>query len=248
MPMMTALQVAPSEAKALPENFPTNARKRESEGSQTPKNPSILEVSFDGPNNRKRESYHFPPRRVPNAERRTREFLTQDEVEKLVNAAQKVGRYGQRDATMLLIAYRHGLRVSELCSLRWEQVDFSQGLLHVKRVKNGNPASHPLRGPELRALRRLQRESQQSPYVFTNERKSPMTTSGVRKIVARAGVEAGIPFPVHPHQLRHATGFYLANSGFDTRSIQAFLGHRCISHTVRYTELSPERFKDFWQD
>ena len=230
------------------ENSLENARKRESAGSEKPQNPSILEVSFNGSNNRKWESSSKPPRRVPNAERRTREFLTPEEVEKLINAAQKVGRYGHRDATILLIAYRHGLRVSELCSLRWEQVDFSQGLLHVQRVKHGNPASHPLRGPELRALRRLQRESQQSPYVFTNERKSPMTTSGVRKIVARAGVEAAIPFPVHPHQLRHATGFYLANSGHDTRAIQAFLGHRCITHTCRYTELSPDRFKNFWQD
>jgi type 1 fimbriae regulatory protein FimB/type 1 fimbriae regulatory protein FimE len=205
-------------------------------------------ISFNGSNNRKWESSSKPPRRVPNAERRTREFLTPEEVEKLINTAQKVGRYGHRDATMFLIAYRHGLRVSELCSLRWEQVDFSQGLLHVTRVKHGNPASHPLRGPELRALRRLQRESQQSPYVFTSERKGPMTTSGVRKIVNRAGLEAGIPFLVHPHQLRHATGYYLANSGQDTRAIQAFLGHRCITHTMRYTELSPERFKSLWQD
>ena len=149
---------------------------------------------------------------------------------------------------MLLIAFRHALRVSELCSLKWDQVDLTQGLLHVHRLKNGNPSTHPLQGPTIRALRRIQREYPTSPYVFSGERKGPITPSSIRKIMARAGVAAGFPFPVHPHQLRHACGYKLANQGQDTRSIQAYLGHRNISHTVRYTELSPERFKDFWQD
>jgi hypothetical protein len=149
---------------------------------------------------------------------------------------------------LILIAYRHALRVSELCSLRWDAVDLQQGLLSVRRVKNGTPSTHPIRGVELRALRRLQREYPDCPYVFNGERKGPLTTSSARKIVARAGVEAGLEFPVHPHMLRHAAGFYLANSGIDTRAIQHYLGHRNITHTVRYTELSPERFKEFWQD
>ena len=88
---------------------------------------------------------------------------------------------------MILLAYRHGLRVSEVCALRWEQIDFGKGLLHVRRVKNGVASTHPLHGPELRSLRRLQREHLQSPYVFTTERKGPLTDSTVGKIVGRAG-------------------------------------------------------------
>jgi type 1 fimbriae regulatory protein FimE len=178
---------------------------------------------------------------------RTREHLTSAEVERLISAAGKAGRHGDRDATLLLLAYRHALRVGELVALRWEQVDLTQGLLHVNRLKNGVPSTHPLRGAELRALRRLLRNSS-SPYVFTTERKGPLTTSTVRKIMARAGEVAKIGFPVHPHMLRHATGYYLANRGEDTRSIQAYLGHRNISHTVRYTEMAPDRFKGFWRD
>lgn len=188
-----------------------------------------------------------PPRRLPNKARRSREHLTPDEVDRLIAAAARIGRYGHRDATLILVAYRHGLRVSELVALRWDQVDLKQGMLHVSRLKNGVGSTHPLRGPEIRALRRLQRESA-SPYVFMTERGGPLTTSTARKLVARAGKAAGIGFPVHPHMLRHAAGFKLANDGHDTRAIQHYLGHRNIQHTVRYTELAPDRFKRFWSD
>lgn len=189
-----------------------------------------------------------PPRRVPNRQRRTREHLTPQEVDKLIRAASRVGRYGHRDATLILLAYRHGLRVSELVALRWDQIDLEQGLLHIARLKHGVPSTHPLRGPELRALRRLRREQGTSPYVVTTERGSAMTDSSVRKIVARAGQDSGLGFPVHPHMLRHACGFKLANEGHDTRAIQHYLGHRNIQHTVRYTELAADRFKRFWSD
>jgi type 1 fimbriae regulatory protein FimB/type 1 fimbriae regulatory protein FimE len=149
---------------------------------------------------------------------------------------------------MLLLAYRHALRVSELCALRWDQVDVAQGLLAVRRRKNGTPSTHPLHGPEIRALRRLARDYPDCPYVFTGERKGPLSDSAVRKIMARAGEAAELGFPVHPHMLRHAAGYKLANDGQDTRAIQHYLGHRNITHTVRYTELSPERFKEFWED
>lgn len=230
------------------ENSPENAPLRESRTPEVQENGHIVEVAFAPPATRFRESLNKPPRKRPNAERRTREFLTPTEVESLVNAAEKLGRHGHRDATMLTIAYRHALRVSELVSLRWEQVDLAQGLLHVKRLKNGNASTHPLHGPELRAFRRLQRDYPTSPYIFTGERKGPLTSSTVRKMVARAGTAAGLAFPVHPHMLRHAAGYKLANDGQDTRAIQHYLGHRNITHTVRYTDLSPERFKDFWQD
>lgn len=189
-----------------------------------------------------------PPRRRPNRERRTREYLTPQEVERLLDAAGDQGRYGQRDRTLLLLMYRHGLRVSEAVSLRWEQVDLKAGLLHVNRLKNGVASTHPLRGPELRALRRLRREWPNSPYLFVSERGGPMTASNVRKLIARAGEVAAIAFPVHPHMLRHACGFKLANDGHDTRALQHYLGHKNIAHTVRYTELTPERFKRFWSD
>ena len=189
-----------------------------------------------------------PPRRRPNSELRSREYLTQLEVDALVNGAKSVGRHKHRDASLILITYRHGLRVSELVSLRWDQVDLKQGKLHVNRLKNGSPSVHPLRGPEIRALRRLQRDYQRSPYVFSTERQGPLTTSTVRKMISRAGNRARLPFPVHPHMLRHACGFKLANDGQDTRAIQHYLGHRNIAHTCRYTELTSKRFDNFWQD
>ena len=187
------------------------------------------------------------PTRQPNATYRTREHLTATEIEKLIKAAGK-NRWGQRDATMILVAFRHGLRASELVDLRWDQIDFDHANLHVRRVKQGTPATHPIRGDEMRALRRLQREQEpKSPFVFTSERGSPFTTAGFARLVERAGVAAKLGFPAHPHMLRHACGFALANKGHDTRALQAYLGHRNIQHTVRYTELAPDRFKDFWR-
>ena len=143
--------------------------------------------------------------------------------------------------------YRDGFRVSEVVALRWDQIDLKQGLLHVNRVKNGVPSTHPLRGPEVRALRQLRRDYP-GPYVFSTERGGPMTTATVRKMVARAGEVAKLPFPVHPHMLRHACGYKLANDGHDTRALQQYLGHKNIQHTVRYTEMAPDRFKNFWRD
>ncbi len=191
-------------------------------------------------------------RKPPTTENRkvvlSRDYLTPDEVERLMAAAGKAGRYGYRDAALMLVAYRHGLRVSELVALRWDQVDFKAGLLHVNRAKNGIASVHPLRGPELRALRRLRREDGSGAYIFMTERGGPMTTDNVRKLVQRAGQAARLAFPVHPHMLRHACGYKLANDGHDTRAIQHYLGHRNIQNTVRYTELAPGRFKDFWRD
>jgi integrase len=148
-----------------------------------------------------------PPRRIENAKRRPREYLTVKEVEKLLDAARERGRYGHRDATMILVGYRHGLRVSELCALRWDQVDFERGMLHVRRVKNGTPSVHPLGGSEIRALRRLRREQPESRHVFLTERLSRMSTAGFRKLIARTGEGSKFPFPVHPHMLRHACGY-----------------------------------------
>jgi len=194
------------------------------------------------------ENRTVAPKRRPNADLRSREYLTHREVERLIEAA-KTNRWGQRDATMILVAYRHGLRASELVDLRWDQIDFNTATFAVRRVKRGTPATHPIRGDEMRALRRLQREQEPAtPFVFSSERRSPFTTAGFARMVGRAGEVAQLGFKAHPHMLRHACGFKLANDGHDTRSLQAYLGHKNIQHTVRYTELSPARFKDFWRD
>jgi type 1 fimbriae regulatory protein FimE len=193
-------------------------------------------------------SVKTPPKKPANAERRSREYLTPHEVDQVIAAARKIGRHSSRDAALILLMYRHGLRVAEAVALRWDAVNLRTGLLHVHRIKNGEPAVHPLRGPELRALRQLRRHYPDTSYLFVSERGGPLTARAVRHIVLRVGEAAGLTFPIHPHMLRHACGFYLANKGIDTRAIQQYLGHRNIQHTVRYTALTPHRFNDFWDD
>jgi integrase len=188
------------------------------------------------------------PRRAPNSALRTREYLTGKEIERLQEAARKRSRYGHRDATMILVAYRHGLRAAEVCNLRWDQIDLGSRRLHVHRAKGGIDTVHPLSGREIRALRQLRRENTESRYVFITERGGPATTAGFLKTIARTGEAAKLPFPVHPHMLRHSTGYKLANDGHDTRALQHYMGHKNIMHTVRYTEMAPGRFKDFWKD
>jgi type 1 fimbriae regulatory protein FimB/type 1 fimbriae regulatory protein FimE len=192
-----------------------------------------------------KEKRTVAPRRRPNSELRPREHLTEREIEKLI-AVVKSNRYGQRDATMLLICFRHGLRASELCELQWSDIEFETGTLHIRRAKGGTATTHPLLGDEMRALRVLKRDAK-SPFIFVSERGAPFTVAGLQKLVERAGNAAKIGFKIHPHMLRHATGFVLANRGTDTRTLQAYLGHRSVQSTVRYTELAPSRFKNLWR-
>jgi len=175
-----------------------------------------------------------------------RRYLTQDELEKLIKAGRK-GRYGQRDATLMLLMARHGLRVTEAIDLRSDQIDFSKGHLHVRRLKGGIHSVHPIQGDELRALRELKRLQQpQSAFVFTSERGGPMTRSNVSKMVESAGHRTGL-LHCHPHQLRHTCGHLLADAGHDTRRLQLWLGHSDIKHTAHYSELSARPFRDFWR-
>lgn len=197
---------------------------------------------------RKKPKKCNPPQKPKNKDRRSREYLTSGEIDKLSSAAKKMGRHGLRDSAMILMCFRHGFRVSELINLRWNQVDFKEGLLHVTRNKNGFDSTHRLYGIEIRTLRKLKRNYPETQYVFMTERKGPMTDSTFRKIVGRAGEKAELGMPIHPHMLRHSTGFKLANDGQDTRSIQHYLGHKNINHTVKYTQLSVDRFQDFWPD
>ena len=192
-------------------------------------------------------SIHTPslceiPTRPKNRDVRSREYLLPDEVEALMKAAGQVGR----DRMLVLVAYRHGLRVSELVGLKWDQVDFRRAQIHVNRLKNGSPSTHPIEGDELRLLRLLLRDYPDTPFLFTTERGGPLTRSTVSKLISRAGQKAELGFPVHPHMLRHGTGYYLANKGIPTRTIQAYLGHKSIQHTVRYTELSAKAFERLW--
>jgi type 1 fimbriae regulatory protein FimB/type 1 fimbriae regulatory protein FimE len=185
--------------------------------------------------------------RLPNAALRQREYLTTKEVERLMKAARS-GRYGHRDATMLLIAYRHGLRGQELCDLEWSQFEFGRNAaVHVNRVKNGKSSVHPLQGDEIRALRAVQKASQ-GPFVFETERGGPFTRNAVNKQLRNIARRAGFgDNQVHFHMLRHGCGYALANAGHDTRAIQDWMGHKNIQHTVRYTELAPTRFRNFWR-
>ena len=187
-------------------------------------------------------------KRETNSAYRAREYLTPDEMAKLIEAA-RGNRYGHRDATLLLTIYRHALRAQEACDLEWPAIDFKRAELHVRRVKLGRPSVHPIRGDELRALRRLQREQDPtSNFVFTTERGGPMTPDALNKLVKRLGDGSDLlGFPIHVHMLRHSCGFKLANDGHDTRALQDYMGHRSIASTVRYTELSATKFRDFWR-
>ena len=134
------------------------------------------------------------------------------------------------------------------CDLQWQQIELSEGRLHVHRVKNGIPSIHPIRGDEMRALRKLRRDYPTYVHVFVSERGGPISPIGFHRLIQRLGEAAKMPFPIHPHMLRHACGFKLANDGHDTRALQHYLGHKNIQHTVRYTEMAPDRFKEFWRD
>ncbi len=162
-------------------------------------------------------------RKPKNAEVRPREYLTPDEIGVLMKTARERGRgiNGFRDATMIRVASRHALRVSELCALRWSQIDFNEGIINVVRLKGSKGGAHPLRGSVLRSLRRLQRESKPSPYVFVNERGMPVSVNGFQKTLHRIGEAAGIPFTVHPHMLRHYLPF-LTISGNLQNSAERF--------------------------
>jgi hypothetical protein len=143
---------------------------------------------------------------------------------------------------------RRGLRAAEVVDLRWEQVDFKAALLSVRRVKAGTPSSHALTGRELRALRQHQRENKSSPFLFVSERGAPLTAPGFSRMIERAAAAAGLGIKAHAHMLRHACSYKLANDGHDARSLQAYLGHRNIQNTTRYTALAPDRFRTFWRD
>ena len=183
--------------------------------------------------------------RQPNAAYRVREHLTEDEMTGLF-AALKRNRHGQRDWLI-----RHGLRVSEACDVRWDDIDWPKRTIIVRRLKGSTDSSHYLERDEHKALGDLRRayaaKDIKSDYVFVNERGEPFGRMGIARKIERAGEAAGLSFSVHVHMLRHSTGYALAAKGMDTRRLQHYLGHAKITNTVRYTAMSPEPFKDVWR-
>ena len=185
--------------------------------------------------------------RKPNAAYRVREHLTEEEIGKVL-AALKANRHGKRDWLIGLLIYRHGLRVSEACDLRWDDINVTKRTIQVRRLKGSDDSTHYLERDELAGLKRLQREQEpKSAYVFVNERGQPFGRMGIGRMIERAGEAATLPFPIHAHMLRHSTGYALAGKGMDTRRLQHFLGHASITNTVRYTAMSPEPFRDIWR-
>lgn len=189
-----------------------------------------------------------PPRRSLNSGRRPREYMTPKEVELLRKARRERGRYAHRDVTMILIAYRPGLRPTEVCTLRWDQVDVGTELLHVRRVKNGVTSVHPTGGGEIRDLRRLKREEVESCHVFLTERRAPISPADFRKtlaLIGKRGSSRSLSIRIS-YDTRAGINFRMPARIRERSSIT--LGTKNCKHTVRYTELSAERFKSFWED
>lgn len=176
-----------------------------------------------------------------------RMYLTQNEVDQLIRAAGGVGRHRERDKLMILLSYRHGLRVSETCDLRWTDVDFPAGLIYIRREKGGICSHHTIERDEIRALHRMQKLYNPSPFIFNGEQGHGLDRDRVWAIVKRAGERAGFPFPCHPHMLRHSCGYYLASKEVHPIEIKNYLGHWDLRTTMHYCGLASTRFGSFWK-
>ncbi len=193
--------------------------------------------------------FRHPNKRADDG-RQIRKFLREDEVRKLIKAAGNVGRCRHRDATLILIMFRHGLRISEAINLIWEQIDLKAKRLFVRRLKNGKPSIHELNSHEVEALQELRQEgSDQFSYVFTSTHGGALDRSTAGKMIRRAGKRAKLGVTVNTHKLRHSCGYHLINvRKIDPRRIQDYLGHKDIRHTVAYTELDENKFDGIWGD
>ena len=174
--------------------------------------------------------------------------LTDPEVNSLIAAAKRVSRHPHRDATMILMAYRHGLRVSEVVDLTWDRISFEQATVWVDRAKGSKSGMHPISGTELRALRQLRRESPSTQFVFTSKQGVPLSVDSMQYMMRRCGEAARLPVHVHPHMLRHACGYHMTNKlRIPTRMVQEWLGHVDIDNTLIYTEVDVEGFRHVWR-
>ncbi|MGD8340513.1 MAG: tyrosine-type recombinase/integrase [Gammaproteobacteria bacterium] len=188
----------------------------------------------------------MPPARKK-AARRRRDYLLPEEVDRLMEAALETGRHGHRNYTLILLCFRHGLRLAELTNLEWKAVDFANKTLRVTRLSNGVNSTHPLHAVELRALRKLKKEYPNSRYVFVSDKGRKLSTRSVSRIVSEAGEIARLRFHVSLRMLRHGCGHALAAAGQNMVAVQHYMGHRNIRHTLRYFELPPHPFRDFWK-
>jgi site-specific recombinase XerD len=198
----------------------------------------------------KRRNVESEPRRgsdtATDAHERDKDFLTESEMDRLLEAAKK-GRYGVRDHLLMLMMYRHGLRVSEAIALRRDDVNLGQARLWVRRLKNGLSVEHPIVGDELRAIKRyLSTREDRLPWLFVSERGQQLERTSVSYLVRKAAEQAELR-NVHPHTLRHSCGYYLADRGTDLRTMQDYLGHRDPRHTVHYTRVAGRRFEGLWR-
>src|SRR5215204_1059242 len=192
----------------------------------------------------------MPTKSNETIDQNAKNFLTDSEMKKFLAAARK-SRHGVRNFCLMLVAYRHGLRVSELIDIRLKDLDLETGRLFVRRLKGSLSTHQPIEGNELRSIRAWLRQRENYPnassnYLFLSER-GPMTRQSINYLVEQIGKSAKLGFKVNPHMLRHSTGFYLANKGCDTRLIQDYLGHKNITHTVRYTRTAAHRFEGLWR-
>jgi type 1 fimbriae regulatory protein FimB len=200
------------------------------------------------PNRRKVQSKAQKASSAPTTDghERAKDFLNDSEMDRLFAAAKK-GRHGIRDHLLMLMMYRHGLRVSEVTALRRDDANLSQARLWVRRLKNGLSVEHPIPGDELRFIRRyLATRTDRLPWLFLSERGQPLSRKTVYYLVSTAAQSAGLP-NVHPHTLRHSCGYHLADKGTDLRTMQDYLGHRDPRHTVHYSRITGRRFEGLWR-
>ena len=179
----------------------------------------------------------------------TRDYLHPKEIDRLLHAAKLFPRYGIRNHALMLTAFRHALRISEVVDLRVSDINLQSGRIYCRRLKGSVSNTHPMEGDEIRALRKWLRERPQTAldFVFVSERGSPLTRQSAWRIVAEAGRRAELELDIHPHMLKHSCGYYLANRGYDTRLIQDYMGHKQIQNTVRYTATNAKRFEGLWR-
>ncbi len=187
--------------------------------------------------------------RPTNGSLRAREYLLESEITRLIAAA-KVEKdifLATRNHLIILLSYRHGLRISELVALKWSQVELEEGRIHISRLKGSNSGVHPMAADECRLVAKLRKNQPvKSPWIFTSKFGLALSRDGVTKALAKVSAIANLEIRFHHHMLRHSCGYALAAKGADTRLIQEYLGHRSIEHTVGYTALDPARFENLW--
>ena len=185
---------------------------------------------------------NLSPGRAKNIELRSRTYLTLAEINELLVAVQARGRHTERDYALLLLMFRHGLRVSEAIAMRWDAISFDDRKISINRIKGSLSGAHPLQADEIEALEALKARGYDSRSLFVSERGGQLSRHAVGKVLAQATELAELGIKTHPHMLRHSCGYHLANQGTDTRLIQEWLGHKDIKNTVGYTALNTERF------